>query len=379
MRKWGVRLLPTRRRRVGGRTELVHDEILGLEEGQRQRIRRFWLNYGSWLVRLATVSLTIGIIYVVVVPVIDNWAWIEQRIGSVRPARLVLAVVMFAVGLLIFRATAWRMIMILLGQHVPVSAAARIWSLGHLARFVPGRLHQVLRSELARPYGANSVQAGVATRLEGALSLAAAIVVGAAAFWISAYQRAPDGWKPVLIVAAALAPFLLVLTSPRLFYRLLPASTGLWRTTADRTRLHGPWLLLVFLWLGLGMVWQGTAVWLLVGPTLDPDGKLWIIAGAWALAWAAGHLAPWSPGGLGVREVVFVGVLSVLLPRSLRESFAVSVPFTLWSPGSWQDVWWAFLFFLALLLRIATTAAEVLLAVATTLADWRGMRRMLHT
>jgi hypothetical protein len=377
MRKWGVRLLPTRRRRVGGRTELVHDEILGLEEGQRQRLRRFWLQYGPWVTRLATVSLTIGIIYMVVVPVIQQWGWVEQRIGQVESTRLVLAVVMFALGLLIFRAATWRMILSAVGQPIPLTAAARIWSLGHLARFIPGRLDQILRIEMAHPYGPSGVQAGVANRLEGALSLASAIVIGLAAFWISAYERAPEGWRPLLIAAAGLAPLVLLLTAPSIFYRLVPTSSGLWRRTGERTRVAGPWLLVMFLWLTLGMFWQGTAVWLLVGPPLQ--GKLWVVAGAWALAWAAGHLAPWSPGGLGVREVVFVGVLSVLLPRSLRESFAVSVPFTLWSPGSWQDVWWAFLFFLALLLRITTTASEFLLAVTTTLADWRGMRRMLHS
>ena len=378
LRQWGVRLLPTRRKRVGGRTELVQDEILGLEEGQRQRLRRFWTRFGPWMTRLAAVSLTIGIIYLVVDPVLKNWTLVEQRIGLVDGGRLVMAVIMFAGGLLVFRAAAWRTILLVLGQRMPGTGAARIWSLGHLSRFIPGRLHQVIRVEMAQPYHVGSVQAGIATRMEGALSLAAAICVGVAAFWISAYQRAPDGWRPLLIVIAALSPLVLIFTIPSIFYRFVPVSTGLWRRSGPRTQMRGAWLLLLFLWLTLGMIWQGAAVWLLVAPPLETSGKFWLITGAWALAWAAGHLAPWSPGGLGVREVVFVGVLSVLLPRELRESFAVNMPMTLWSPGYWQDVWWAFLFFLALLLRIATTASEFLLAVAATLADWRAMRRMLH-
>lgn len=378
LRKWGVRLLPTRRRRIGGRTEMVQDEILVLEEGQRQRIRRVWHRYGPWLRRLAAVSLTVVIIYFVVAPVLKNWGWVERRIGTVQMARLIVAVVMFAGGLLIFRALSWRMIQVALGARMPLVPALRIWSLGHLARFVPGRLHQVLRSEMARPYGPSGLQATVATRLEGALSLAGAITIGMAAFWVALYVRATDVWRPVLLALASLSPIFLLLTVPSVFYRLMPPSTGVWRR-GEATRMSGPWILALYLWLALGMLWQGTAVWLLVDPPLQDSGKLWLVAGAWALAWAAGHLAPWSPGGLGVREVVFVGVLGVLLPRELRESFRTLLPFTLWSPESWQDVWWAFLFFLSILLRIATTAAEFLVAIATTLADWRGMRRMLHS
>ena len=66
------------------------------------------------------------------------------------------------------------------------------------------------------------------------------------------------------------------------------------------------------------------------------------------------------------------------LPPELRESFAAGTQFTLFSPESWQDVWWAFLFFLALLLRLATTAAELGVAVAATAWDWRGIMRQLR-
>lgn len=378
LRKWGIHLLPTRRRRVGGRTEVVHDEILVLEESQRQRLRRMWLFYGPWVRRLIAVSLTVLIIYFVIAPVLKNWALVEQHIGRVHAIRLISAVVMYAAGLLLFRALAWRMILTAEGERLSLIPAARIWALGHLARFVPGRFHQVLRAEMARPYGTSSVRATVATRLEGAISLAGAILIGAAAFWIAIYTRASDAWKPLLIAGAALSPLLLLLAVPSIFYKWIPPSTGLWRRGEQATRLSGFALLALFVWLTLGVFWGGTAVWLLVGPPLKNGGALWLVAGAWGLAWAAGHLAPWSPGGLGVREVVFVGVLGVLLPRELRESFITLVSFDLWNPESWQDVWWAFLFFLSLLLRLATTAAEFLVAIATTMADWRGMRRLLH-
>ena len=397
LRKWGVRLLPTRRKLIGGRTEIVQDEILGIDDTQVQRLRRFWGVMGPWLLRLVTVSMTLGIIYLIVIPVVRQWGEVERRIGRLDVVRVGLAVGLFAASLLAFRAVAWQAILRGFGRRVPASAAARIWSLSHLARLVPGRLHQVVRMELARRYGPSATQANVAHRLENTLTMLAALLIGGSAAWVAAYDSLPEGWRPALVGLAALSPLLLIGAAPSVFYRLVPAQGGLWRDPRGRpqeksfagpTRLRGPWLLATFFWLALGLVAQGLAVWLLVGPPLQAAGRPWMVVGAWALAWAAGHFAPWSPAGLGVREVVFVAALSVLLPSSLRDQFAATtpqvrldvltfagslVPAVTASLQAWQDIWWAFLFFLALLLRLATTAAELMLATLATLLDWRGM------
>ena len=379
LRKWGIRLLPTRRKRIGARTEMIHDEILNLDEGQRQRLRRIWHRYGPWIRRLIGVSLTVFIIYFVVAPVLKNREWVEARIGRVDAPRLIVAVTMFAAGLLIFRAGAWVVALRAMGERLGFVPGLRIWALGHLARFIPGRFHQLVRAEMARPYGVGAVRATVATRLEGMLSLAGAALIGVGAAWILVFERAPGALRGVLIVMAVLIPLALLYAAPTLFHQMVPPSMGLWMRGGERTRVTTRWLLGLLGWLTIGIAWQGVAVWLLIHPVLQESGRLWLIMAAWAVAWSVGHLASWSPAGLGVREVVFVGVLGVLLPRALRESFITLIPFTIWSPESWQDVWWAFLFFLSLLLRLATTAAELLLATVTTLLDWRGMRRLLES
>ena len=393
LRRFGVRLLPTRRRRIGGRTQLVQDEILSFDDSQRQKIVRLWHVVGPWLTRLTTTTLTVGIIYFLVAPVVREWPEVEGRIGRLNLVRVGGAVALFAAGFVLFRVIAWQAILRGFGQPVPLRAAARIWALSHFARYIPGRAHQVARMELTRRYGPSGVQANVAHRLENTLTLFAALVIGASAFWIVGYVRLPHGFRPLLVAVAAASPLLLVLTVPGVFYRMLPPQTGLWRrdpgrVTSGPTRLRGPWLLALLVWLGLGLVWQGLAVWLLVGPPLQSSGRPWLIVGAWCVGWAVGHLSPWSPGGIGVREVVFVAALSVLLPQALRDDFAATTPpisldfLSFVDPltptlrlhlQAWQDVWWAFLFFLALLLRLATTAAELLLAVAATMLDWRGM------
>lgn len=374
LRNWGVRLLPTRRRRIGGQTELVHDEILGLEESQRRKLGRMWRRLGPWLRRLISVTLIVLIIYFLVAPVLREWNSVEARIGRIEIWRILLAVAMYAAGLFIFRAETWRSLLAGLGQRLPARATARVWALGHLFRYIPGRAYQIARMELTRPLGPSAVQVNVATRLEGALMLISAAVVAMVSLWLVAFARVGPDWHPLLFLAALLIPTALLLTIPRLFYGVVPAATGLWRRGAEaRIRIHGPRLLLLTLWEILGLIWQSIAISLLIGSALSSEGHWWVIAGAWSCGWAAGHLARFAPGGIGVREIVFVAVLSVLLPGSLRVEFQTASQFDLLNPGSWQDVWWAFLFFLSLLLRLATLAAELLLAVVATAADWKRM------
>ena len=399
LRKYGVRLLPARRRRIGGRTEVVgNDEILGIDEAQKRRLSRAWRRYGPWLGRLATVSLTVFILAGVVAPVVREWPAVEARLGRLDPLRVLVGVLAFALGLLLFRTATWRATLAGFGRRLPRRAAARVWAIGHLVRFVPGRSYLAVRMELVRPYGPSATQANVAQRLEGTLALGAALAVGAVAFWWKGWEQLP-ALRPLWIALAAASPVALLLLTPRVFYRFVPDAIarrpGAHAGHAGRTRLRGGRLFALAAWQVAGVAWQAMAVWLLVGGPLAADGAWLAVAGAWSLAWAAGHLAGWAPGGVGVREVVFVGCLGVLLPEPLRDymrltfgsstfldsGFGGLVPGV---PGgffglpaldgrAWQDVWWAFLFFLSLLLRLATTAAEVLYATLATALDWPAM------
>ena len=397
LKGYGVRLLPTRRKRIGGGgVELVHDEIIGLDERQTRRLRGLWGRLGPWAGRVAGVSLTVAVLFFVIQPVVEQWPVVERRIGRLDVPRLGAGLTAFALGLLLFRAATWRGVLGGFGRHMPPAAAARAWSLGHLARYVPGNSYRVLRMELARPYGVSGPQANVAQRVEGLLAVWAALGVGGVAVLATAYARLPN-WRPAwLALGALLAVAWLAAAVPGVFYKLAPADA---RRPAGRhhgpTRLRGGRLAGLLAWQAAGVAWQAGAVWLLVGQPLAADGVWLAVAGAWALGWAAGHLAAFAPGGAGVREVVFVACLALLLPPELpaqmREMFETPVlapvgggaspgvfaaylpAYDLLSPASWQDAWWAFLFFLSLLLRLATTAAEVLFAAAATAFDWRAV------
>jgi hypothetical protein len=86
----------------------------------------------------------------------------------------------------------------------------------------------------------------------------------------------------------------------------------------------------------------------------------WVVAGAYCLAWCAGFLAFWAPGGIGVREIVFVTTMLLILPSSAIQH--------LQHPSALEGM----LVFLGFALRLWTVAGEVLLVAATHVWDYRG-------
>ena len=118
-------------------------------------------------------------------------------------------------------------------------------------------------------------------------------------------------------------------------------------------------------WSVLGLLWQSLAIWLLVGEPLHLQlTKWWVVAGAYSLAWCAGFLAVWAPGGIGVRELVFMAAMQVALPPAVRDRFRDD-------PAALVG----FLAFLSVLLRLWATAGELTFAGITYLADYRGAPR----
>jgi len=108
----------------------------------------------------------------------------------------------------------------------------------------------------------------------------------------------------------------------------------------------------------LALVWQSTAVFILLQPVLELKWDWWwTVAGAYCLAWSAGFLAVWAPGGVGVRELVFVAAMGIVLPPSVLERF-----------GDSRGLLGA----LAIILRVWATIGELTLCAIAYTVDWAG-------
>jgi hypothetical protein len=176
---------------------------------------------------------------------------------------------------------------------------------------------------------------------------------------IKSFSGLPRVW---LFSVMALIPVLLLLMHPKIFYPVLNRVMARFGKPLVARRMQFRELCGLLVWAVLGLVWQSLAIWLLVHqpPFNLQFTKWWVVAGAYSLAWCAGFLAFWAPGGIGVREAVFIAAMELSLPAPVRARLA--------DPG----LRLGFLAFLSVLLRLWATTGEVVLATIAYAFDHRA-------
>jgi uncharacterized membrane protein YbhN (UPF0104 family) len=188
----------------------------------------------------------------------------------------VLAAIGTAAGALI-----WLVILDGLGVK-PRLRWAGLFFQSQLGKYIPGAVWQYAgRAAVARANGIPVRPVGISLPIEFA---AAAIAAGSMAAFLL-------GWWGALLLAAVAVLLLLARRPTR---SRLPALVTIRAT-----------LLYLLVWLLLG-----ASFWLCArGLVTVPAGDLALYIGTFAVAWLAGLLAIYAPGGLGVREAVLVALL----------------------------------------------------------------------
>jgi len=223
---------------------------------------------------------------------------------SPRPAWLALSTLM-VVAVSVLQIQSWRQLLAGWGQTLRFATAARIWFLANLGRYVPGKVWSVAGMVvLAREAGVEPWAATASAFAVQALGLGTAVaLVGAAT---------PTAASPVRLGIAALAAAgtITLLASERAVAwlgRMAGAATP-WRPLPIGAILASA--LLTF----LGWVGYGLAFWLLArGLGLPATLSLPVAAGVFAVGYILGLLALFAPGGIGVREGVFIALLTPAL------------------------------------------------------------------
>jgi hypothetical protein len=350
MRKKGLDLLPPRRRRRL-KSALPDDGILEIHQRHQVRLWRTWAFIRIWAQRTLGVVITAAIFYWMFKPVYQHWDKVKEPLLKLNWWYFALGVVMFAMFLFVFRVLSWWWILAKFGHPLPKAPVMRIWSISELARYLPGMIWQVVgRVFLIKPYGVNPSVCSTSQVLEVTIFLLANLLVSLTCLiWLGI--KTDRQLRPYFYAVMALVPLLLVFLHPRVFYGIFDWVMLKLKTPVIEQRLRKRELLGLGLWAIVGLLWQSLAMWMVIhGPLQLQFTKWWVIAGAYCLAWSAGFLAFWAPGGLGVREFVFMLAMQVALPAPVRAQFADPAILT------------AFLAFLAVLLRLWVTSGELLLA-----------------
>jgi hypothetical protein len=396
LRKRGFNLLPSRRKKPAGSTmtaavdgqgqaasavNVNEDEILEIHERHHHRLRAVAGALLLWLKRAIAVAITVAIFVWIFKPIGQHWDLVRDRVLDTSVMRFALAAGMFAIFLFVFRALVWRQIVASFGHKLPVAAAVRIWSTSELARYLPGVIWQVWgRVYLVRPYGVSGSVCTITQVLELSIFLLANMLVAVSCmlyFGIKKLDGTAQNW---LVAAGALVPVLLFLLHTKVFYGIINSIMRRRGKPPIVQRLRGYMLVGMLFWNILGLLWQSIAIFIILKEPLGLKWDWWwVVAGAYCLAWCAGFLAFWAPGGIGVREVVFIGAMHVILPERVRELFlqvdaggAGGVVAAASSPGTFPPALLALLAFLSVLLRLWATAGELILASAAYALDFRG-------
>jgi glycosyltransferase 2 family protein len=221
-----------------------------------------------------------------------------------------------AVGALLANGTAllltmvsWRELLTDLGAPTTLRDGARIFFVGFVAKFVPGRVWTLLANiHLGRAAGIAPAQmtatfvlsmvVSMLTGLTGGL-IAAPVVLGVKALWLV---------PPCLLLVACVVRPDLVNQFARLLTRLLrrpaPASRasdrGLRRSITIQLTSWGV---------------AGLHLWLLaLAAGAPPVRSFAVCVGAFGLATVLGSVVIFVPDGVGVREVLLIGALTTVMP-----------------------------------------------------------------
>lgn len=197
---------------------------------------------------------------------------------------------------------AWRRVLRGWGQHLRFGDAARVWCLSNLGRYVPGKVWSLAGlTVLAQRLGVSGwAAAGAALAMQalavgtGACVVAVAVpgVVSPAQLGLAALVA---GSVVVLLVWSPAGSAFTRMVRPSMEFHALPARTGVLAATITLAS-----------WVSYGF-----AFWLLVRGLLPaPTLPISTAVGIFAAGYLMGLLAVFAPGGVGVRELIFIGLLT---------------------------------------------------------------------
>ena len=259
-------------------------------------MRRVWL----WTSQLVLAGLVTWFVSRVVLRNWEDFKGLELQLAVDLPVLAAAGVCVFlAYGLLI---EAWRRMILGWDQRLQYRHAARIWCISNMGRYLPGKVWSV--AGLAVMAERSGVSGWAATGSAIAMQ-ALAVGTGAIVVALTAPGIVPGVQLVVVFLFATLVVTVLVAKEPvaRLFS--LASRDAKWQPLSLGSALSGAAATLTA-WVVYGVVF-----WLLAKGLLpDHHLSLRVAAGVFAAGYVVGLLAIFAPGGIGVREAIFVALLA---------------------------------------------------------------------
>jgi len=270
----------------------------------------------------------LAIVLFAVRSLVRNWDQLRNQplVWEVRPGWLVLSllIVWLIYGLLIL---AWRTMLLGWGQRLDGWTAARIWTVSSLGKYLPGKVWAVAgMAILARRAGVAAWAATASAVVMQVLAIGTGAVV-ASLTGARALEKAHDGAGLVLwlLVAGTIIGVALLLWPPILEQVLRRVAPG--GPVAGALTVRGIIIGVAantVAWLGYGLAFYLLARGLLPASGLTPR----IAIAVFTASYLAGFLALFAPGGIGVREGLFILMLQG--PLGITAATALALASRVW-------------------------------------------------
>jgi len=213
----------------------------------------------------------------------------------------------------------WWWIMRRLGANFSLKEGYRIWALSNIAKYLPGKVWHILGRMVLYPGGKLVVMESIV------LEMGAVMIAG---FWVMLFTlfvtplQIPVSRIVILILGALTLPFIL---KPLLLQKVIryplekikkepfPSSPLPFSTLSFLTIF----LISIFFWISYGIGY------FLILKSIGLYSSPFLLSGVYAASWTLGYISLITPGGLGVREGVFVFLLKGFLPLGIPALLAI--------------------------------------------------------
>lgn len=249
---------------------------------------------------------------------VSQWTEIIKVIDQIPLLSLTLSGVALACGLG-FGTACWVTILNGLGAKVPPLRASEIMLVGQLGKYVPGSVWAyVMQMELGKQYGILRPRVLVTALYSVIIGVVASLLWGGLALPIL-LPRIPElSWLFLLL------PIGLASLHPRVMTFIANKALRLFRRPPLEHVMTLKTVALGLAWSLIAYAFYGVHLWILVNSISSPRFiDVLILTGAISLSFSVSVIAFILPSGIGVREVILIGAMSLFL--TVEKASAVSL------------------------------------------------------
>lgn len=280
------------------------------DSGQASSRRRWapWVKGAAALLVLVFVATFVA----------GQWSEIVDAVRRLDAASIGGALAFVLAGL-VAASLSWRAVLSGMGSRLPVSAAARVYFLGQLGKYVPGSIWPVLaQAELSKEYGVPRARAASAALTQLVVGLVVGIAVAGVTLSIASADAVRSYWWLSFVAVAGV-----VMLVPQVFNRLMSLAYRVLRRPAGDA-ITGRTLVRSAGWALVMWAAFGAHLWCLAAGSGVSSPSLGLLTtGAYALAWVVGFVIVFLPAGAGAREAALVLALAPVMDRSAALALAL--------------------------------------------------------